>query len=182
MKIYTKTGDSGETGLLGGTRVRKDAVRIAAYGTVDELNTVLGVVRAESLPDELDAVLRRIQNELFELGAQLATPQPGEPRATGITEAEIRWQEETIDRLESRLEPLHQFILPAGCRSAALLHLARCTCRRAEREVVTLASQEPLSPHLVPYLNRLSDLLFVLARRANALAGVADVPWEKRQA
>jgi cob(I)alamin adenosyltransferase len=180
MKIYTKTGDTGETGLFGGPRVRKDAARVEAYGAVDELNAALGVTRSEELPGEIDALLARMQNELFDLGAELATPDPQKHHMTRIGAEQIGWQEAVIDRYDGQLPPLKQFILPAGTRAAAYLHLARCVCRRAERRIVTLAEREPISADLIVYVNRLSDLLFVLARAANQAAGVADVPWEKR--
>jgi cob(I)alamin adenosyltransferase len=184
MKIYTKTGDAGETGLWGGQRVAKDAARVQAYGTVDECNASIGIVRAVlardelELPSALDPILANIQNQLFIVGADLATP--GEaaniPR---IGTDEIAFLEQSIDALEAELAPLKQFILPGGTLAAAQLHLARTICRRAERWVVGLARQDAaLSPHVAVYLNRLSDCLFVLARAANARAGVADVPWD----
>jgi cob(I)alamin adenosyltransferase len=181
MKIYTKTGDRGETGLFGGPRVNKDAPRIEAYGTVDELNSVLGIVRAQKLDGEIDALVKRIQNELFALGAQLATPDPAAHGTAMIGAAEIAALEAAIDRYEATLDPLKQFILPGGAPAAAYLHFARTVCRRAERRLVTLVGQstEPMSGDLVVYLNRLSDLLFVLARAVNRAAGVGDVPWEK---
>jgi len=181
MKIYTKTGDAGDTGLFGGPRVRKDSPRIEAYGTVDELNALLGLARAESLPDELDALLYRVQNELFDLGAELATPNAEERGLRSLGAAQITALEQAIDRGESQLAPLREFILPGGNRGAALLHVARTVCRRAERRLVTLAAVpgENVAAEPVVYLNRLSDLLFVLARWTNQLAGVADVPWKK---
>jgi cob(I)alamin adenosyltransferase len=181
MKIYTKTGDRGETGLFGGPRVSKDAPRIEAYGTVDELNSVLGVVRAEGVGHAIDALLARIQNELFALGAQLATPDPAAHQTALIGPAQIEVLEAAIDHHEQGLEPLKQFILPGGTRAAAQLHLARTVCRRAERRLVTLVHQsaEPIAPDLVIYLNRLSDLLFVLARAVNHAAGHPDVHWQK---
>jgi cob(I)alamin adenosyltransferase len=180
MKIYTKTGDDGETGVFGGPRVRKDAIRIEAYGTVDELNAVLGCVRCEELPREVDALVERIQNELFDLGAELATPDPAKFGLSIVGPEQIAELEAEIDRYEAHLPPLKQFILPGGTRGASQIHLARTVCRRAERRVVTLASAEAISPHLVVYLNRLSDLLFVLGRAVNQAAGVVDVPWKKR--
>jgi cob(I)alamin adenosyltransferase len=183
MKIYTKTGDAGETGLWGGLRIAKDAARVQAYGTVDECNATIGVARASGVEPGLDAILARIQNQLFVVGADLATP--GEaatiPR---IGAQEITFLEQSIDALEEKLEPLKQFILPGGTPAAAQLHLARTVCRRAERWVVSLARQEQaLSDQVGVYLNRLSDCLFVLARAANARAGIADVPWNSpRQA
>ena len=181
MKIYTKTGDSGETGLFGGPRVRKDAPRIEAYGTVDELNATLGLARAESLPSEIDALLNRVQNELFDLGAELATPDAEKRGLRSLGAPQIAALEQAIDQAENQLAPLRQFILPGGNRGAAFLHVARTVCRRAERRLVTLAAVpgERLAAEPIVYLNRLGDLLFVLARLTNHAAGVADVPWKK---
>lgn len=179
MKIYTRMGDSGQTSLLGGKRVRKDDPGIEAYGTVDELNAVLGLVRAEQLPREIDALLARVQNELFELGAELATPEGSAHSRQRITDRHAADMEEAIDQWEVVLKPLRQFILPGGTPAAAGLHLARTVCRRAERRVVALRDSSPVSDAVLVYLNRLSDLLFVLARAANHQAGRADVPWEK---
>ena len=181
MKIYTRTGDAGQTGLYGGGRVRKDNPRIAAYGTVDELNAFLGLARAEGLPPEIDGLLRRLQNELFDLGAELASRDPQSMGTGVINEARIALLEAAIDRFEEPLSPLKQFILPGGVKAAAALHVARTVCRRAEREVVFLAAipDEKVSTSVIAYLNRVSDLLFVLARAANAAAGVPDVPWER---
>jgi cob(I)alamin adenosyltransferase len=181
MKIYTKTGDQGDTGLFGGPRVAKDSPRIEAYGTVDELNSVLGIVRAHGLERSHDELVSRIQNELFALGAQLATPDPPAHQTAMIGPAQIAALEAAIDYLEGGLEPLKQFILPGGTPAAAALHTARTVCRRAERRLVTLTHQspEPIAPDLVVYLNRLSDLLFVLARAVNRAAGCQDVPWQK---
>lgn len=176
MKIYTKTGDDGETGLWGGLRVAKDTLRVHAYGTVDECNAAIGVARACGAPASLDALLVAIQNQLFVVGADLATPGQAAniPRveATDVTSLET-----AIDTLEADLPALTQFILPGGTMLAAQLHLARTICRRAERAVVTLAREEACSPVIGVYLNRLSDFLFVAARAANHSAGVADVPW-----
>ena len=189
MKIYTKTGDSGETGLFAGPRVSKDDLRIEAYGTVDELNAVLGLVRSAAamsssqykLPTEIDSLLATIQHTLFDLGSQLATPDPKSRGTNFVTNRQIESLEQAIDRFESQLPPLQNFILPGGAPAAAWLHLARTVCRRAERHVVTLThrEQENVLPEALIYLNRLSDLLFVLARAANQAAGQADVPWEK---
>ena len=181
MKIYTKTGDDGETGLFGGPRVKKDAPRIETYGTVDELNSVLGVARSAGLDADIDQLIGRIQNELFALGAQLATPDPQAHQTAMIGQPQIAALEQAIVTFEARLEPLRQFILPGGTSGAAHLHLARTVCRRAERRLVTLIGQsaEPISTELLVYLNRLSDLLFVLARAVNRAAGRDDVPWEK---
>ncbi len=179
MKIYTKTGDAGETGLFAGPRVRKDAARIEAYGTVDELNAVLGFARTQSLPANLDSIVARIQNELFRLGAELATPDRSRCATAVLTDNEITVLESEIDVLEAALAPLSQFILPGGTCAAAALHVARTVCRRAERRVVSLATAEPLGEVAIAYLNRLSDFLFVAARAANKVAGVADVAWQK---
>jgi len=178
MRIYTRKGDSGETDLAGGVRVGKDAARIEANGTVEELNAVLGLVRSEALPEAIDILLERIQNELFEVGAELAalgTRTIG-PRHVEALEAQI-------DRYAESLEPLGGFILPAGCRAAAELHHARTVCRRAERRLATLSrgAEEKTSLALLAYLNRLGDLLFVLARAANAQAGRRDTAWRKPQ-
>jgi cob(I)alamin adenosyltransferase len=176
MKIYTKTGDAGETGLFGGPRVRKDNARIEAFGTVDELNSHLGMARTHSVAAAFDPLLRRVQCELFDLGAQLATPDTADER---ITAAHVQAIETEIDRHESTLDPLKCFILPAGTPLAAAFHVARTVCRRAERRVVTLAAEPDTSipANAIEYLNRLGDLLFVLGRVANRQAGVADDPW-----
>jgi cob(I)alamin adenosyltransferase len=180
MKIYTKTGDTGDTGLFGGPRVRKDHPRIEAYGTVDELNAVLGLIRTDSPPAELDALLAEIQNLLFDLGAELASPDPERMGTERIGADQIGRVEAAIDRYDAGLEPLKAFILPGGTRLAAGLHLARTVCRRAERRVISLAALEKIPGQLIVYLNRLSDLFFVLAREANRQAGQADVPWSKQ--
>ena len=176
MKIYTKTGDAGETGLFGGPRVRKDHARIEAFGTVDELNSHLGLVRTIPGAADHDGLLRRVQAELFDLGAQLATPGAATER---ISREHVEALEREIDRLEEKLEPLSSFILPTGTPLAATIHVARTVCRRAERRVVTLAAQPGTSipANAIEYLNRLGDLLFVLARAANRRAGVTDDPW-----
>jgi cob(I)alamin adenosyltransferase len=176
VKIYTKTGDAGETGLFGGPRVRKDHARIEAFGTVDELNSQLGVVRTLAAAAGFDPLLRRVQCELFDLGAQLATPGADEER---ITTTHVTALEEEIDRYEGGLEPLKCFILPAGTPLASAIHVARTVCRRAERRVVTLGFQEDVTipANAIEYLNRLGDLLFVMARVANRQAGVTDDPW-----
>lgn len=185
MKIYTRTGDRGETGLFGGGRVFKDHTRVEAYGEVDELNSVLGVVVA-SLEDareaEIAGRLRQIQADLFTLGANLATPRAEEGgRASahipGLPAERIAEMESWIDAAEEELEPLQSFILPGGSQAAALLHLARTVCRRAERRVVTLAHQAQVEEEVIVYLNRLSDLLFTLARLANRRGGRQDIPW-----
>ncbi len=177
MKIYTKTGDAGETGLWGGQRVSKDALRVHAYGTADECNAAIGVARASGLDAGLDATLGQVQAHLFVVGADLATPSDGGPNIPRVGADEITFLETQIDALEAELEPLRQFILPGGTLAAAHLHLARTICRRAERWAVSLAHEETLSPDVLMYLNRLSDFLFVASRIANARAATPDVPW-----
>ncbi|MCS7208627.1 MAG: cob(I)yrinic acid a,c-diamide adenosyltransferase [Fimbriimonadales bacterium] len=178
MRIYTRTGDTGETGLIGGQRVPKDDPRVEAYGSVDELNAALGVARCylSDLPD-LDALLERFQNELFDIGAELASPPERAAQFQSIEEQHITAIEEAIDRLETELEPLRQFILPGGSPASAYLHLARTVCRRAERQVVRLSHSSTVNAAIIKYLNRLSDLLFVMARVANRRVGVDDVKW-----
>ena len=181
MKIYTRTGDLGETSLLAGPRVGKDMPRIEACGTIDELNAALGVARAEPLEAEVDRLLERVQHELFAVGAELATPDPAARKVQWIGPEHLKALEADIDRHQETLPPLRHFVLPAGTRAAAGLHLARTVCRRAERRLVTLIrrSEEPISLALLAYLNRLGDLLFVLARYENARAGREDVLWRK---
>lgn len=179
MKIYTKSGDDGSTGLLGSARLRKDHPRIDAYGSVDELNAAIGVVRASGIPSRLDTSLAAIQNDLFAVGAALADPEPsGKFHNVVDSEFALRLERE-IDAMEEDLPPLTHFILPGGSLATAHLHLARGICRRAERLVVALSDlpDEAVPDPLIIYLNRLSDHLFVMARLANHLAGVADVPW-----
>jgi cob(I)alamin adenosyltransferase len=180
VKIYTKTGDQGMTGVLGAGRIPKDNVRIDAYGTVDELNAVLGVARTFGVDSLTDAALAQLQNELFTVGSALADPSPNGPFHHAITAEHVARLEGEIDTVESELTPLAQFILPGGTAPAAHIHLARTVCRRAERLIVRLSRQpdESVSSTLVIYLNRLSDLLFVLSRVVNQRAGVADIPWK----
>jgi cob(I)alamin adenosyltransferase len=178
VKIYTRTGDDGTTGLLGPGRVLKSDARVEAYGSVDELNAELGVVRSLDTPGWLAADLATIQSRLFSLGAELAATTP-EPLAklVRIADPDIAELERIIDRLDAELPPLKNFVLPAGSALAAQLHLARTVCRRAERRVVALGAHAPLEPRLVCYLNRLADLLFVMARSCNLRAGIAEVEW-----
>lgn len=178
MKIYTKTGDAGETSLLGGTRVRKDHKRIEAYGTVDELNSAIGMARAAWPGGAIDDELGRIQADLFDLGAFLATIVPNE-MFRGPEDARIEALESAIDRMEGELEPLKTFILPGGSPSSAALHVARTVCRRAERLVVSLEELSDEMSRALQYLNRLADYLFVAARYANRSAGVGDVAWKR---
>jgi len=180
LKIYTKTGDKGETSLFGGKRVPKDSLRIEAYGTVDELNSVIGVCRSVNTVKEVDSILEEIQNDLFTLGADLATPQSSENKIQRIQSSDISRLEHHIDRIELLLEPLRNFILPSGNRAAAMLHLARTVCRRAERLVVKLAHEESINESSIVYLNRLSDLFFVLGRWVNTLSNTPEIKWNPR--
>ena len=174
MKIYTRTGDSGETSLFGGSRVAKDDPRIEAYGTIDELNSAIGVARATWPLSPIDRQLDAIQSDLFDVGAHLAAP--GNDRFAGVEPRRIEELERAIDAMESELQPLTNFIIPGGSVAAAQLHVARTVCRRAERRVVALED----NPATVAYLNRLSDYLFVAARYANRGHGVPDTPWLRR--
>jgi cob(I)alamin adenosyltransferase len=178
MKIYTKTGDSGDTSLFGGKRVPKSTLRIDAYGTVDELNAQLGVARALKPHGDIEELLKQIQKQLFILGADLAAPVDSAPSSvTRIQQTEIQFLEETIDRLDAQLEPLKSFILPGGTTASAQLHIARTVCRRTERLVDALGRKEEIGRFPLIYLNRLADLLFVLARYANKISLVNDIPW-----
>ncbi len=180
MKIYTRTGDKGTTGLFGGGRVPKSHPRVAAYGDVDELNSVLGVVRATG-PDLFDPELERIQRDLFAIGGHLATPEPDKVRAAlakaDLGESRIDELERLIDSADEQLPPLRAFVLPGGSPKAAHLHVARTVCRRAERHVVALAAEDEIPALFVSYLNRLSDLLFTWARLANHHEGRGDITW-----
>lgn len=185
MPIYTRTGDDGTTGLFGNRRVTKDHARIEAYGTIDELNAHFGLLRAEGVAADFDRQLEAIQSTLFEIGADLATE--GGAACVAHVEAATERLEHWIDASESKLPPLRSFILPGGTRTAALLHVLRTVARRAERRYWTLVQRIAATPHEAPvpqpigiYLNRLSDLCFSWARRANAEAGVADVAWRSR--
>ena len=181
MRIYTRTGDSGETGLFGGGRVPKDDARVAAYGDVDELSSAIGVARATAPAEQFDSLLDAVQRDLFSLGGHLATPDPDKV-ARALEKAELGESrvlefERLIDEADTELPPLRAFVLPAGAPKAAALHLARTVCRRAERSVVHLSHEAGVPPLFVIYLNRLSDLLFTLARLANHRAGTGDVIW-----
>jgi cob(I)alamin adenosyltransferase len=178
MKIYTKTGDSGDTSLFGGQRVPKDAQRIEAYGTVDELNSILGIVRADNRESQVDEILERVQHSLFNLGADLATPRSLDKSITRIAPRDTVVLEKSIDQIEPKLKPLRSFILPGGSPVAARLHFARTVCRRAERVIVRLSRNEDIGDEITVYLNRLSDLLFVLARYANRVADIPETKWK----
>jgi cob(I)alamin adenosyltransferase len=175
VKIYTRTGDAGETSLFGGARVSKSDPRIDAYGTVDELNAFIGAARADSQISSIDSQLASVQSDLFDVGAQLASP--GSSRFTGVDASRITALENAIDEMERELAPLTSFILPGGSPAAAQLHVARTVCRRAERLVVALGDTSTAAT--ITYLNRLSDYLFVAARFANHRGGVSDVIWQK---
>ena len=181
MKIYTRTGDAGETSLFGGGRVAKHHARVEAYGTIDELNSVLGVARAAKPSRPVDAWLENAQNQLFHLGADLATPLDAKADwITRVSKADIDWLEDSIDYMNEALAPLSNFILPGGTPAAAQLQLARAVCRRAERLIVALAESEDISEHALPYINRLSDWLFTLARYENRQAGERESKWSLR--
>jgi cob(I)alamin adenosyltransferase len=180
MKIYTRTGDSGTTGLFGGGRVEKDSPVVEAYGSVDELNACIGLARSELAPGGIHTWLGEVQGDLFTLGAELACA-PNKQDRLGLrllAPEDATKLEGRIDEAESELEPLRTFVLPGGSRAAATLHLARTVCRRAERRVLQVSRQAHVRPELIVYLNRLSDFLFVLARRVNQDAGVTDTPWK----
>ena len=181
MKIYTRTGDEGETGLFGGGRVPKDDPRVAAYGDVDELSSTIGVARATEPVGFFDPLLESVQRDLFAIGGQLATPDPAKVakalEKADLSEARVAEFERVMDAADHELPPLRAFVLPAGTPKAAALHLARTVCRRAERSVVRLARESDVPSLFVVYLNRLSDLLFTLARLANHQAGVGDATW-----
>ena len=179
MKIYTRTGDQGQTSLFGGARVPKNDARIEAYGTIDELSSQVGVARAAAIPAEVGAILHQVQVDLFEVGAHLASP--GTSRFPGVDLRRIEELESAIDAMERELAPLTSFILPAGAPAAAQLHVARTVCRRAERLVVALSDPSEATASTIAYLNRLSDYLFVAARFANRRAGVDDVPWRRSE-
>ena len=180
MKIYTKTGDKGTTSLFGGKRVEKDDLRIDTYGTVDELNALIGAAVSEINNQELIEVLQNIQLDLFTLGSDLATPEENNVKFTvpRVTESFVKKLEENIDKFNDKLPELKNFILPGGSKAAALLHLARTVCRRGERAVVKLQKNENIGENILVYLNRLSDLLFVLARYANLVTNTPDVEWK----
>lgn len=175
-KIYTRTGDSGTTGLGDGSRIDKDALRVAAMGDIDELNASLGLLLCEPLPDGVPRLLTAIQHDLFDLGGELCIP-----GSHLLPENGTELLEEAIDRYNGELKPLKEFILPGGCRAAALAHQSRTICRRAERCVVALSRDEAVSANILGYVNRLSDLLFVLARWLNRDAGRGDVLWNRQR-
>lgn len=181
MKIYTKTGDNGETSLFAGGRVLKDDARVSAYGTVDELNSYLGLVRTYDIPEQADRWLAQIQNDLFRIGSDLATPLDAKAEwIVRVSADAVPPLEAAIDAMDDELPELTAFILPGGTPAAATLHVARTICRRAERLCVTLKTEDLINPPVIAYLNRLSDFLFTLARWVNFQAGVADTQWSVR--
>ena len=182
MKIYTKGGDKGETGLFGGDRVPKNSERIEAYGTIDELNSFIGLAVTEVKSEEIKALLQKIQNQLFTAGSDLATPINEKNKKYNIPrvpEEFFKEAEEQIDRFDAKLETLQNFILPGGTKSAAMLNICRTVCRRAERRVVALNASSKIGENIIIFLNRLSDLFFVLSRYENMISGIPDVIWKK---
>ncbi len=181
MKIYTKTGDTGKTSLFGGERVQKSAQRLKAYGTIDELNSFIGMAVVETVDGGVKKVLQKIQNHLFSLGADLATPETEKNRKLNILRVDEKFHkfaEESIDKYETELDELKSFILPGGSKSASILHVCRSICRRAEREIVKLSNSEKVNKEIIVYVNRLSDLFFVLSRYENKIAGIPDIKWK----
>lgn len=181
FKIYTKTGDDGTTGLVGGSRVKKYDVRLEAYGTVDELNAAIGVIRSYKLPEDVSDILVEIQNKLFNIGSRLASDERGEEftKKLSVTEEHISYLEKAIDEMEEELPELTHFILPGGDLAAAQCHVARTVCRRAERRILEFAENEKVQPEILKYINRLSDFLFVLARKLSANSGIEEKPWKQ---
>ena len=181
MKIYTKTGDTGETSLFGGERVQKSVQRLRAYGTIDELNSFIGMAVVETADDGVKEILQKIQNQLFSLGADLATPETKKTKKLNVFRVDKkfhRFAEETIDKYETKLDELKSFILPGGSKSASILHVCRSVCRRAESEIVELSNSEKVNKEIIVYVNRLSDLFFVLSRYENKIAGIPDIKWK----
>lgn len=178
MKIYTKKGDSGETSLFGGSRVSKSNKRIEAYGTVDEINSFVGLAASYEISEIGSQYLNKVQELLFTLGADLATPSSSKTRIDRIGENDIQFLEDAIDTLEKDLEPLKNFVLPGGAQAGATLHLARTVCRRAERKAVACKKTDEISDYSIKFLNRLSDFLFVIARYENKQAGVREETWK----
>ncbi|MBK7105894.1 MAG: cob(I)yrinic acid a,c-diamide adenosyltransferase [Ignavibacteriae bacterium] len=181
MKIYTKTGDDGSTSLFGGTRVAKNNIRINAYGTIDELNSVIGIAIANKISVEVKYELEKIQNTLFQIGSELASPENVKSDIIKKTsEDDIKYLESLIDKFDEKLPPLNNFILPGGNKSASYLHLARTICRRVERIIVELKEKENINNNILVYLNRFSDLLFVLARYENFVTSTPEIVWKTR--
>jgi cob(I)alamin adenosyltransferase len=181
IKIYTKTGDDGTTGLVGGTRIKKTDLRLEAYGTVDELNSWMGLVRSYDIPMNLKEMLSEIQNKLFNIGSRLASDEKGDVFTSNlsINNTHLEFLEKSIDEMEEDLPGLTQFILPGGDIAAAHCHIARTVCRRAERRILDLGGQVSVQPEIIRYMNRLSDFLFVLARKISAVRGIEEQPWKQ---
>lgn len=181
VKLYTKTGDDGTTGLVGGTRIKKYALRLEAYGTVDELNAAIGLIRSNELPDEILKLLIQIQNKLFNVGSRLASDEKGNAITSGLSilQKHIEELEKAIDELEKHLPEIKNFVLPGGEPVSAQCHLARTICRRAERRILEFAEKETVQPEIIIYINRLSDFLFVLARKMAFDKNVDEVRWKK---
>lgn len=185
MKIYTKTGDAGETALFGGTRVKKYNARIESYGTLDELNSYIGLIKDQEIEEDTKKILLKIQNELFVIGAMLATPKEKETLKNGkerlniftIDETAIAFLENEIDKMDATLPQMTHFILPGGHQTVSFCHVTRCICRRAERLVVALNDEETIEPSIIKYLNRLSDFLFVLARKLSKDFQIEEIKW-----
>lgn len=181
MKIYTRKGDEGKTGLIGGTRVPKFTLRIDAYGTVDELNSYLGLLRDRSIADESKAMILEIQDRLFTIGSWLASdPEKGKMQLPEILQADITRLEENIDKMDEELEPMRFFVLPGGHETVSFCHITRCVCRRAERLVTALNEESVVNPLIMSYLNRLSDYLFVYGRFVSAKLGAEEIPWKPK--
>lgn len=182
VKIYTKTGDNGETSLFGGNRLRKDSPRVEAYGTVDELNASFGTAASFIKDKKIRSIIENIQNDLFEIGAELADPQKigkNTNKLFKLNKAKVLELEKIIDQLDSRLPTLKSFIIPGGTTSSSLIQVSRSITRRAERRIISLSRKEKINPDLLVYMNRLSDLLFVIARQLNKKANVKDIIWKK---
>jgi len=180
FKVYTKTGDDGTTGLVGGNRVKKYDPRLEGYGTVDELNASIGIIRSFDIPDDIKSLLIQIQNKLFNIGSRLASDHKGDSFTAKLVvkNEEIEVLETAIDKFEEDLPALKKFILPGGELSVAQCHMSRTICRRAERRIVEFAEQTPVQPEIIKYINRLSDFLFVLARKLSHLEGIEETPWQ----
>lgn len=180
FKVYTKTGDDGTTGLVGGNRVKKYDVRLEGYGTIDELNACIGVIRSYSIPEDIQQLLLEIQNKLFNIGSRLASDEKGEAFTNNlkVKESDIIVLEKAIDNFEKDLPELQNFILPGGELSVAQCHMARTICRRAERRIVEFSEQVPVQTEIIKYVNRLSDFLFVLARKLGQINGVVESAWK----
>ena len=181
MKIYTKTGDTGETSLIGGKRVSKAELRIRAYGTVDELNAYVGLLRDQPVNKSRASILTEIQDRLFTMGSLLASPEPSASiTLPQLSEQDVSWLEIEIDKMDKTLPPMRSFVLPGGHESVSFGHITRTVCRRAEREVVLLSDTEPVDPLIIKYLNRLSDFFFVLCRKMAAELKINETPWKAR--